>query len=95
MGTKEKLIERILSLPKDFTYDEAKRLFAIFGYEEDNKGATSGSRVRFVSKDEASSPYMLHKPHPGSILKPYVVRDIIEHIQKNRLIEKYEQSKNK
>lgn len=29
MGTKEKLIERILSCPKDFTYDEAKRLFGI------------------------------------------------------------------
>lgn len=40
MGTKEKLIERILSCPKDFTYDEAKRLFGIFGYKESNKGAT-------------------------------------------------------
>ena len=25
MGTKEKLIERFLTLPKDFTYDEVKR----------------------------------------------------------------------
>ena len=27
MGTKEKLIERFLTLPKNFTYDEVKRLF--------------------------------------------------------------------
>ncbi len=92
MGTKEKLIERILSCPKDFTYDEAKRLFGILGYEESNKGATSGSRVEFIGPDE-EAPFILHKPHPGSILKSYVVKGIIEHITKNNLIEKYKQSK--
>ncbi len=94
MGTKEKLIERILSQPKDFTYDEAKRLFGIFGYTENNKGATSGSRVEFINP-EGDAPFTLHKPHPGSILKPYVVRGIIEHILKNGLIEKYKQLKTK
>ncbi|ADY36102.1 type II toxin-antitoxin system HicA family toxin [Bacteroides gallinaceum] len=94
MGTKEKLIARILSQPKDFTYDEAKRLFGIFGYTENNKGSTSGSRVEFVNP-EGDAPFTLHKPHPGSILKAYVIKGIVEHIQKNRLIEKYEQSKNK
>ena len=34
MGTKEKLIERFLTLPKNFTYDEVKRLF---GYSEGKK----------------------------------------------------------
>lgn len=92
MGTKEKLIERLLSCPKDFTYDEAKRLFNIFGYKENNKGTTSGSRVEFVGEDK-ESPFILHKPHPGSILKHYVVKNIIDHIKKNNLIEKYEQSK--
>lgn len=92
MGTKEKLIERILSSPKDFTYDEAKRLFGIFGYKESNKGATSGSRVEFIGPDE-QAPFILHKPHPGSILKSYVVKGIIEHIEKNDLIGKYKQSK--
>lgn len=94
MGTKEKLIERILSCPKDFTYDEAKRLFGIFGYKESNKGATSGSRVEFIGPDE-EAPFILHKPHPGSILKSYVIKGIIEHIKKNNLIEKYKQSKTK
>lgn len=94
MGTKEKLIERILSQPKDFTYDEARRLFGIFGYKESNKGNTSGSRVEFVNP-EGDAPFALHKPHPGSILKPYVVKAIVEHLRKNNLIEKYEQSKTK
>lgn len=94
MGTKEKLIARILSQPKDFTYEEAKRLFGIFGYVESNKGNMSGSRVEFVNP-EGDAPFTLHKPHPGSILKAYVIKSIIEHIHKNKLIEKYEQSKNK
>lgn len=37
MGTKEKLIERFLTLPKNFTYDEVKRLFGLFGYSEGKK----------------------------------------------------------
>lgn len=94
MGTKEKLIERLLSRPKDFTYEESKRLFGIFGYKESNKGATSGSRAEFVSPD-GKTAFILHKPHPGSVLKPYVIKGIIEHIEKNKLIEKYNKSKAK
>lgn len=47
MGTKEKLIARFKSNPKDFTWDEFVRLFSILGYEIDNKGKTSGSRTIF------------------------------------------------
>ena len=53
MGTKEKLIERFKSQPKDFNWDELVRLFSIFGYKIDNKGKTSGSRVIFA-KGESS-----------------------------------------
>ncbi len=47
MGTKEKLISRFSKLPKDFTYEETIKLLSVFGYNEHNKGTTSGSRVRF------------------------------------------------
>lgn len=47
MGSKEKLIERFCKLPKDFTYEETLKLLSSYGYNEHNKGATSGSRVRF------------------------------------------------
>lgn len=60
--------------------------------KESNKGATSGSRVEFIGPDE-QAPFILHRPHPGSILKSYVVKGIIEHIEKNDLIGKYKQSK--
>lgn len=61
MGTKEKLIERFKSQPKDFNWDELVRLFSIFGYKIDNKGKTSGSRVIFA---KGESSYTAHKPHP-------------------------------
>ena len=47
MSELEKLKERLKSLPKDFTYDEAKNLLTKLGFEESNKGKTSGSRVKF------------------------------------------------
>lgn len=47
MGSKEKLIEHFCKLPKDFTYEETLKLLSSYGYNEHNKGATSGSRVRF------------------------------------------------
>jgi hypothetical protein len=44
MGTKEKLIARFKGKPKDFSYDELKRLLGFFGYSEEQ---ASGSRVVF------------------------------------------------
>ena len=92
MGTKEKLIERFLALPKDFTYDEVERLLGLFGYSEGSKGSTSGSRVEFVSADGKNS-YIMHKPHPSNIVKGYVMKQLLTYIRENKLIEIYEQSK--
>lgn len=62
MGQKEKLIKKLKSRPKDFTFDEAEALLRYFTYSRSNKGRTSGSRVMFVSDEYA--PILLHKPHP-------------------------------
>ena len=51
MGSKEKLVERFKKLPKDFTFEETLVLLRIFGYEKHNKGATSGSRIRFKNEE--------------------------------------------
>jgi hypothetical protein len=67
MGNKDTLIKRFLSKPKDFTYQDLKRLLGFFGYEE-LQG--SGSRVVFVNKP-SNHKIELHKPHPGNILKHY------------------------
>ena len=79
MSSKEKLIARFLTLPSDFTFEELERLLTIFGYVKSNKGKTSGSRVVF--KDKEGHPIMLHKPHPGNIVKQYAVRQVLEELQ--------------
>ena len=83
MGTKEKLIERFKSQPNDFTWNELVRLFAIFGYEVSNKGQTSGSRVIFKKGESA---YTAHKPHPYSIIKAYVMKQVLEFLSNNKLL---------
>jgi mRNA-degrading endonuclease RelE of RelBE toxin-antitoxin system len=50
MSKHEKLIKRFKSQPKDFTYEEMKTLLNRLGYEEENKGKTSGSRVIFYNE---------------------------------------------
>ena len=84
MSSKEKLIARFLTIPSDFTFDELERLLTIFGYEKSNKGKTSGSRVIFKDKD--GHPIMLHKPHPGNIVKQYAVRQVLEELQSKGLL---------
>lgn len=79
MSSKEKLIARFLTLPSDFTFDELERLLTILGYEKFNKGKTSGSRIIF--KDKGGHPIMLHKPHPGNIVKMYALRQVLEELQ--------------
>lgn len=49
MSTKEKLVERFKSQPKDFTFEELIRLFKLFGFEIGSKGKTSGSRMEFMN----------------------------------------------
>lgn len=76
MGTKEKLIERFKSQPKDFTFDEMVKLLSILGYTRSEKGKTSGSRVIF--KNDKNRPIMLHKPHPGNIIKSYAMKQVLD-----------------
>ena len=79
MSSKDKLISRFLTLPSDFTFEELERFLTIFGYAISNKGKTSGSRVVF--KDKEGHPIMLHKPHPGNIVKQYALRQVLEELQ--------------
>jgi hypothetical protein len=80
MSKAEKLIIRLLSTPKDFTYPELKTLLASLGYDE-VQGA--GSRVCFQSK---THKIKLHKPHPTNILKQYQIALIIDELKKENLI---------
>lgn len=85
MGTKEKLIERLKKLPKDFTFDEAERLLSMFGYVKSNKGKTSGSRVLYYKWGKI--PVFLHRPHPQKELKEYAVKQLLSELIQNGDIE--------
>jgi hypothetical protein len=85
MSSHEKLLERFLKFPRDFTWDELKRLLARYGYRQNNKGRTSSSRVKFEKED--SDVYLdLHRPHPKNILKPYQIKDVLEFLKRIEVI---------
>ena len=61
MGRKEKLIQRFLKLPKDFTFEETITLLGYLGYR-------------------------IHRPHPGSIMKEWMMKKIYLHLKSKNLI---------
>ena len=73
----EKAKDRIRSKPKDYTYTEAKSLLSQMGFNEVTKGKTSGSRVKYYRKRD-NKIILLHKPHPGDVMKPGTVKDLLE-----------------
>ena len=79
MAKIEKLIERLLSYPVDFTWEELIKILTYCGYRDLKTGKTSGSRRKFV--DETFNIISLHKPHPGNILKRYMLIDVITHLK--------------
>lgn len=81
MSKGSKLIDRFLSTPADFTWDELIKVLASFGYTEKKSGKTGGSRRKFV--DEAKSIISLHKPHPSNIVKKYAIIQVINNLKEN------------
>ena len=81
MSKYEKAKERILLKPKDYTYTEARYLLSQMGFQEYTKGKTSGSRVKFYREKDARI-ILLHKPHPGDVMKAGTVKDLLEYLKK-------------
>lgn len=84
LGQKEKLMERLKSKPKDFTFEDAETLLGYLSYRRSNKGRTSGSRVMFVSEEHP--PILMHKPHPRKELLAYQVRQLVETLEQEGLL---------
>jgi hypothetical protein len=78
MSRTEKLVQRLLSVPRDLTWEELIKILAQFGYAELKKGKTGGSRRKFA--DDKRSIIILHKPHPGNIVKEYAVKQVVAHL---------------
>lgn len=84
MSRRDKLALRLKGRPKDFTWDELVRLLEGLGYVQAMTGKTGGSRRRFV---HATAPTIaLHKPHPGNIVKMYVIDDVLRVLIEEGLI---------
>jgi hypothetical protein len=77
MSRREKRIERLKELPSDFTWDELCKVLDDLEYE---KISGAGSRCKFycsISGDILS----LHRPHPGKIVKRYMLKQVYEHLR--------------
>ncbi|OGT43653.1 MAG: hexulose-6-phosphate synthase [Gammaproteobacteria bacterium RIFCSPHIGHO2_12_FULL_40_19] len=84
MTKREKILDRLLSKPTDFTWVELTKVLNGFGYSQISAGKTGGSRVRFVHANYP--PIILHKPHPKPILKRYQLEGIIDLLKQEKLI---------
>lgn len=82
MGKHEKLLARLKSRPKDFTFQELVTLLSGFGYALNQSG--SGSRVRF--EYGSHSPVLMHKPHPSPVLKPYQIDQVLDVLKQEGLL---------
>lgn len=83
MGQKEKLLARLKSLPKDFTFEEAESLLSCLGYQRSNKGKTSGSRIMFTN---GYQKILLHKPHPRKELLTYQIKQLKDQLEQEGLL---------
>lgn len=85
MTKKDKLLERFLSTPKDFTFEELSTLLLSIGFEIENKGKTSGSRVAFVHL-KYNKHILIHKPHPSKIVNRIYLKNIKIELIQNKFI---------
>lgn len=81
---KDKLLQKLLSEPKDYRWEELTVLLASLGYSEASTGKTGGSRRRFISDKNRALTF--HKPHPKGILKRYQIKSVIETLKAEGLI---------
>ena len=86
MSRFEKLLHRFQTRPRDFTYEELRRLLKGLGYAELTEGKTSGSRVAFYHSNR-NHIIRLHRPHPAKELKRYQIDDVLNELRRIGAIE--------
>ena len=83
MSQKAKLLNKLTSGPKNFTFDEARVLLESLGYTMSNSGKTSGSRVKFYLSKKV---FAMHKPHPRKELLDYQVKELVAELKEEGFI---------
>ncbi len=76
MAKVDKLVKRLLSKPKDLTFDEMVKILKHFGYSKVKMGKTRGSRRKFANNSK--QVITLHEPHPEHIIKEYAITQVID-----------------
>lgn len=77
----DRIIRKLNNESGNLTFNELNSLLAHLGYEPDNKGRTSGSRIQFYKSNSQS--ITLHKPHPRKTLLNYQIKQITATLKKN------------
>ena len=80
MSKLEKAKEKLRNRPKNYTFSEARYLLGQLGFKEFQKGKTSGSRVKFYRESDGKV-ILLHKPHPGDVMSPGAVNDLVKFLK--------------
>lgn len=79
MSQIEKLINRMLDIPKDFTPDELAKVMKHFGHMPDNCGG--GSIIKYY-RDSDGSQINFHLPHgKENALPRYVLQQVIRELK--------------
>jgi hypothetical protein len=81
MSRSDRLIERFKSRPADFEWTEMERMLKGLGYRVKNG---DGSRRTFSG--DGLPKIKLHEPHPSPVVKQYVLDQVRELLESERLI---------
>lgn len=80
MGQVEKLVETLMTNPSSFRFRDLVRIMKHLGYEVDQKGATSGSRIRFYREVDGRM-LLMHSPHPSDEMSRGAIRAAVRFLR--------------
>lgn len=76
MSKKAKLLAKLQSSPRDFTWADAKSIMQVCGFELLN--ARGGGFGRMFRHGVTGQKVRLHEPHPQTTLLPYMVGLLVD-----------------
>lgn len=82
MSQSEKAKQKLLNSPKNYTYSDAKSLLKKLGFQEYQKGKTSGSRIKFFRATDQMI-ILLHKPHLGDQMNVGAINALRNELQRS------------
>ena len=77
MTKRDNPLARLFSKSKDFKWSELKALLRGLSFEEVR---VTGSRVKFHDR-KSGRMINLHRPHPGNVVKEYLLDQVIEELK--------------